>query len=46
MKNNEKTAPEAYVAPFMRVVEMSADISFLASNLEPIDGGDDSYIDW
>ena len=46
MKNNEKAAPEAYVAPFVRVVEMSPDLSFLASTLEPIDGGDDPYIDW
>ena len=46
MKEYEKASPEAYVAPFVRVVEMSADLSFLVSNLEPIDGGDDSYIDW
>ena len=46
MKKLETASPEAYAAPLARVVELSADLSFLASNLEPIDGGDDSYIDW
>ena len=46
MINKQKVFPEAYVAPCVRVVVMSADISFLASNLEPIDGGDDPFIDW
>ena len=46
MKKLESVTLKAYVAPFARVVEMSPDLSFLASNLEPIDGGDDEYIDW
>ena len=46
MKKLETATPKAYVAPFVRVVEMSPDLSFLASTLEPIDGGDDPYIDW
>ncbi|MBQ6176746.1 MAG: hypothetical protein IJK29_06060 [Bacteroidales bacterium] len=35
-----------YVAPSARVVETKQELSFLASNLEPIDGGDDPDIDW
>lgn len=35
-----------YVAPSARVVETKQEYSFLASNLEPIDGGDDPDIDW
>ena len=35
-----------YVSPSMRVVETQQELSFLASNLEPIDGGDDPDIDW
>ena len=37
---------EGYVAPSMRFVDLKLDQSFLASNLEPIDGGDDPDIDW
>ena len=37
---------EGYVAPSMRIVDLKLDQSFLASNLEPIDGGDDPDIDW
>ncbi|MBR5175419.1 MAG: hypothetical protein IKW89_05760 [Bacteroidales bacterium] len=47
MKYSESLIPrEGYVAPSMRVVEMKLDQSFLASNLEPIGGGDDPDIDW
>ena len=35
-----------YEAPCVRVVEMRQEISFLQSNLEPIDGGDDPEIEW
>ncbi len=35
-----------YAAPSVRVVETEQECSFLASNLEPIDGGDDPDIDW
>ena len=37
---------ERYVSPSVRVVETRQELSFLASNLEPIDGGDDPEIDW
>ena len=36
----------SYLVPFTRVVEMKLDLSFLASNLEPIDGGGEPDIDW
>ena len=36
----------SYAAPSVRVVETEQEYSFLASNLEPIDGGDDPDIDW
>ena len=36
----------SYVAPSLRVVETRQELSFLTSNLEPIDGGDDPDIDW
>ena len=35
-----------YVSPSVRIVETQQELSFLASNLEPIDGGDDPDIDW
>ena len=35
-----------YVTPSFRVVPLTTEISFLASNLEPISGGDDPDIDW
>ena len=35
-----------YAAPLVRVVEMRQEFSFLASNLEPIDGGDNPDIEW
>ena len=35
-----------YVSPSVRVVEAQLELSFLVSNLEPIDGGDDPDIDW
>ena len=37
---------EGYVAPSVRIIDLKPDQSFLASNLEPIDGGDDPDIDW
>ena len=39
-------AREGYVAPSLRIVDLAVDQSFLASNLEPIGGGDDPDIDW
>ena len=47
MKNTEThQSQEGYVSPFMRIVELKQDLSFLTSNLEPIGGGDDPDIDW
>ena len=47
MKYSEsRLQQEGYVAPSMRFVDLIFDQSFLASNLEPIDGGDDPDIDW
>lgn len=39
-------AREGYVAPSVRILDLTLDHSFLASNLEPIGGGDDPDIDW
>ena len=36
----------SYETPSVRIVETQQELSFLASNLEPIDGGDDPDIDW
>ena len=47
MKYSETHQPqEGYAAPSLRIVDLELDQSFLASNLEPIDGGDDPDIDW
>lgn len=35
-----------YEKPSLRLVETKMELSFLQSNLEPIDGGDDPDIDW
>ena len=35
-----------YLAPSLRLIPTKLETSFLASNLEPIDGGDDPDIDW
>ena len=46
MKHTETLiSPEGYVAPSLRIIETKQEYSFLASNLEPIDGGDPD-IDW
>lgn len=37
---------DKYQAPAMRVIDTRLEASFLQSNLEPIDGGDDPDIDW
>jgi len=36
----------AYQAPSIRIITTNLEASFLQSNLEPIDGGDDPDIDW
>ena len=41
-----KEIRDAYQAPSLRFVLTNMEMSFLASNLEPIDGGDDPDIDW
>ena len=47
MKRTETLiSPKGYEAPCVRVVEMRQEVSFLQSNLEPIDGGDDPEIEW
>ena len=47
MKHSETRQPqEGYIAPLMRIVDLKTDQSFLQSNLEPIDGGDNPDIDW
>ena len=37
---------DVYSAPSMRQIATNLETSFLASNLEPIGGGDDPDIDW
>ncbi len=41
-----KETRDAYQVPSLRIIETKQELSFLASNLEPIDGGDDPDIDW
>ena len=43
---NEFMPKEVYAAPSLRLIDTSLETSFLASNLEPIGGGDDPDIDW
>ena len=35
-----------YTSPTLRIITTNLEMSFLASNLEPIDGGEDPDIDW
>lgn len=37
---------EEYFAPSVRIIVIDNEAPFLQSNLEPIDGGDDPFIDW
>ena len=47
MKYSETRQPQdSYVVPSMIIIETKLETFFLASNLEPIDGGDDPDIDW
>ncbi len=47
MKHSEINQPQkGYSTPSVRIVDLALDQSFLASNLEPIVGGDDPDIDW
>ena len=43
---NEFSPKVVYTAPSLRLVNISMEAFFLASNLEPIEGGDDPDIDW
>ncbi len=47
MKNNTPNeSRKDYQIPSLRFIETNFETSFLQSNLEPIDGGDDPDIDW
>ena len=47
MKNAPiKPSLEDYQTPSSRLIDTNMETSFLASNLEPIGGGDDPDIDW
>ena len=41
-----KLFSKEYEVPAMRIIDTRQETSFLASNLEPIGGGDDPEIDW
>ena len=42
----KQIATERYQRPDIRIIEPRFEQSFLESNTEPIDGGDDTYIPW
>ena len=48
MKNNtnELIPKETYTAPSLRIIATNQEVPFMASILEPIDGGNDEFIDW
>ena len=47
MKNSSSIeSKKDYHTPSLRFLETNMETSFLQSNLEPIDGGDDPDIDW
>ena len=48
MKNcmNEFIPKKDYSVPSLKLIATKLESSFLQSNLEPIDGGDDPAIDW
>jgi hypothetical protein len=43
---NSDTMKKDYSVPCLRLLVFQSEISFLASNLEPIEGGGDPDIDW
>lgn len=43
---NDLSTPVAYQAPSLRIIATNMETTFMASNLEPIGGGDDPDIDW
>ena len=47
MKNNTSNeSNKDYQKPSLRIINTDLEFSFLASNLEPIGGGDDPAFDW
>ena len=47
MKNNmPNELRKDYQTPSLRFIDTNLETTFLASNLEPIGGGDDPDIDW
>lgn len=46
MKNTSIMTKLDYLTPSLRLIDANLENNFLASNLEPIDGGDDPDIDW
>ena len=46
MENHVSTILKDYHVPFLRLIDINLEISFLQSNLEPIGGGDDPDIEW
>ena len=46
MDTPTKERRSQYLSPSLRIVDTKLESSFLASNLEPIDGGGDPDIDW
>ena len=46
MTYNCPDSPEGYLSPSLRLIDLTLETAFLASNTEPIDGGDDPVIDW
>jgi hypothetical protein len=43
---NSDLLKKDYLVPCQRLLALHSETSFLASNLEPIEGGDDPDIDW
>ncbi len=41
-----KETRKTYLAPSLRIIDTTLEVSFLQSNLEPIGGGDDPDIEW
>ena len=44
--NTPNESRSDYQAPSLRLINTILETSFLQSNLEPIEGGDDPEIDW
>ncbi len=44
--SSKKPMKGTYLIPSLRIIPTYLETTFLASNLEPIDGGDDPDINW